>query len=611
MKKLIRFLSKGHKAPRRAAPHFIILFCGLCCSFNSFALSGQAYLDRFNTFMAWYETIPIVPSPEFLDFVKGSTPLANKLRNKWLYELARIKDWPKYTAYYQPTSDINLQCYNQLAQYNLGHQEVVLKTAAPLWLSGESRPPACNVLFDLLLKNKNFDQNLITQRIMLALDKRNLQLARYLLKQYSEPHLADTQKINDIYQRPTRISTLKPGGISGDFYVYGLKRLVSINMDQAIKLWKQAIRKKMLTQSQQQTFLAHVALYKAMRNSPDALEWFEKIKPQYYTDVLVDWEIRFALKNNDWPKVEQLITISKNKDTPAWQYWLARALEKQGKKSAAIALYEPLAKSRQYYGFLASIRLKKIPSFENEKTTTQLAVLKPYKPIIDQVKHLYVTKQSAQASRLLNDFISELPKEEASALVYWVDSNLQWHEKSLYLSNNETLNNQLMLRFPLAYNNTVKMYAKEYTMPSEFVYAIIRQESGFKEDVVSGAGARGLMQVMPATASAVSKMSKIPYSDKNQLFSSDKNINIGIAYLKHLAKRFRNHPMLIAAAYNAGPHQVVYWLKNHPPKEMDLWIETLPWQETRNYLKNVMAFCVVYQYRLNQKPNLTEFLMPL
>ena len=94
------------------------------------------------------------------------------------------------------------------------------------------------------------------------------------------------------------------------------------------------------------------------------------------------------------------------------------------------------------------------------------------------------------------------------------------------------------------------------------------------------------------------------------IFTSNKNINIGIAYLQQLAKRFSQHPVLMAAAYNAGPRQAYYWLKNHPPKEIDVWIETLPWQETRNYLKNVTAFYVVYQYRLKQKPDMSRFLQP-
>ncbi|WP_298626535.1 transglycosylase SLT domain-containing protein [uncultured Legionella sp.] len=589
----------------------IVLLCGMIWTLPSFSLSGQAYMDRFNTFMGWYQQIPINPSPEFLEFVKGSTYLSNKLRNKWLYELARIKDWSNYVAYYQPTDDMNLVCYDKIAKFNLGQDKEALAESAPIWLTGESRPQACNTLFDMLLKHNNFDQNLITQRIDLALDKRNVQLARYLMKQYKTPHDAEIQSLANVHQNPSHISKLTPGTTNGQLYLYGLKKMVSINMDKALLLWKQANTNKLLNEPQRQAFLAHIALYKAMRNHEDSLEWFAKVKPEYYNDALVDWQIRFALKNHDWKHVAQFISQSKNKDTPCWQYWLARALEAQGKNDEAIAIYEPLAKNRQYYGFLASIRLRKSPSFQNEKTTTSLAALKPYQPVIDQIKSFYKAKQNTEASRLLNDFISELPKEEASALAYWVDSELGWHSKSVHLSNNELLNDQLLLRFPLAYKSTVKSYANQYSVPAEFVYAIIRQESGFREDVVSSVGARGLMQVMPQTASAVSKMSKIPYNDQQQLFLSNKNINIGIAYLQQLTKRFSNHPVLVAAAYNAGPRQVVYWLKNHPPKEIDVWIETLPWQETRNYLKNVTAFYVVYQYRLNQKPDLNHFLAPL
>ena len=589
----------------------MLMLCGLTWSITSFSLSGQAYMDRFNTFSAWYQQLPFVPTPAFLDFVKESTPLANKLRDKWLYELARTKDWKQYLAYYQPTSDMNLVCYNQIARYNLGQEEEVLKDAAPIWLVGESRPQACNTLFDILLKNDKFNQNLITQRITLALDKRNISLARYLLKHYKVPHPKQADLLSAIHQRPLLITALEPGQFNSNIYLYGLKRLVSINIDQAIKVWNFPKTKQIMNETHQQAFLAHIALYKAMRNSDDTLAWFNLIKPQYYNEVLMDWQIRFALKLGHWTRVEALINNAKNKDLPCWQYWLARAVEAQGRKAEAQTIFEPLAKSRQYYGFLASLRLNKKPSFENEKVTTDLSALKPYQPIIDQIHNFHLAKQDAQASRLLNDFISELPKEDASALVYWVDSTLQWHGKSVYLSNSEKLNNQLMLRFPLAYQNTVKQYAKQYSVPPEFVYAIIRQESGFRDDVVSSAGAQGLMQVMPATARAVSKTGKIAYSDKKELFSSQKNINIGTAYLQQLGKRFSQHPLLMVAAYNAGPRQAAHWWKTHPPKDIDIWIETLPWYETRNYIKNVIAFYAVYQYRTQQKSDLSPFMNEL
>lgn len=589
----------------------IILLCGLLSAQTTLALTGPEYMERFNTYLSFSKNLPISTTPVFIDFIQGTTPLSNKLRERWLYELARTKDWANYHQYYQPSNDINLVCYEQIAKYNLGAHQEALEDSIPLWLSGESKPPACNSLFELLLKDDKLEQKLITQRIALALDKRNIPLVRYLLKQYKIPQPETTQALNAVIQNPNTIGQLKSGSLNSELYLYGLKRMVSINMDKALQLWQQSKTSQMLNQAQQQVFLAHIALYKAMRNSEDTPQWFAKVAPLYYNDTLMDWQIRFALKRNDWNQVSTLINNAKNKDTPCWQYWLGRALEEQGKTPEARTIYEHLAANRQYYGFLASLRLKQPPSFTNEVPVTNLDLLKPYQEFLDQVKTLYLSKNTLQASRLLNDFVSELPKDEASALVYWIDTTLQWHGKSVYLSNNDRLNNQLLLRFPLAYKTTVQQYAKKYAVPSEFVYAIIRQESGFREDATSLVGARGLMQVMPYTASVVSKAERIAYQNKEQLFLSEKNINIGVAYLKQLAKRFNYHPILIAAAYNAGPKQVVYWLKTHPPKEIDVWIETLPWQETRNYLKNVMAFYVVYQYRLSQKPNVARFLAPL
>ena len=249
-------------------------------------------------------------------------------------------------------------------------------------------------------------------------------------------------------------------------------------------------------------------------------------------------------------------------------------------------------------------------NFENVPVHHDPLTLAIYKPITDQVKELYNSHQSWLASRLLNDFNSELPKNEKSALAYWVAHELQWNGKSVYLSNNEELGNQLSLRFPLAYQPIIRNFALRYHVPQPLIFAMIRQESTFFDDIVSSAGANGLMQVMPLTAKIVAKRAHIPYNNPKELFVSDKNIHIGVAYLQQLAHQFRSHPVLVVAAYNAGPRQVNLWLKNHPPKEIDIWIETLPWQETRNYLKNVIAFYAVYQYRLGEKPNLDAFMQP-
>jgi soluble lytic murein transglycosylase len=188
---------------------------------------------------------------------------------------------------------------------------------------------------------------------------------------------------------------------------------------------------------------------------------------------------------------------------------------------------------------------------------------------------------------------------------------MNWYGKTIYLSGADDMKDQLLLRFPLVYLRLIQQLSQNYGIPAELILAIIRQESAFRDDIVSSAGAKGLMQLMPQTAALIAKREKIAYRSKQDLFLSSKNINLGVAYLHELAKHFHGHPLLMAAAYNAGPRQVTYWISNHPPQDIDIWIETLPWKETRNYLKNIIAFYAVYQYRMHTKPDLKIFMRPV
>lgn len=588
----------------------IASFCFLLYLFINvtYASSAQEYLAKYNQFNEWYQHLPIAPQQEFLDFISQTSPLSQKLREKWLYELARKKDWSNYTKYYQYSNDPGLQCYALMARYDLGPKPLAVLSAKTIWRTDAILPKPCDLLFSMMFAQHEFDDSDITERLVIALDKPNLPLATYLLKQYKPARLDEILKLMLIHQNPKRISLLSNTPLHREFFLYGLKRMVIANMDLALQVWQRPETKSLLKLKQQQAFLAHIALFKAMRNHPDTQYWFAKIKPDFYNETLLDWQIRFALKYKQWHRVRALIGILKEKDSPCWQYWMARALEAQGQKDTALGLYQTLAKTRNYYGFLASHRLKQHLSFDNERTVTDQRALVPYRSVIEQIRALYFSKQYAQASRIISDFASELPKEDKSALAYWVEHSLQWHSKAIALSSTDDLNNQLSLRFPLSYHQEINAYAKNYQIAPELIYAIIRQESSFRDDVTSSAGARGLMQVMPTTATLVAKQHKIPFTNKKQLFSSEKNIHLGTAYLKQLAKQFASHPILMIAAYNAGPRQAANWLRNYPTDDIDIWIETLPWLETRNYLKNVISFYAVYQYRLQARSDFSALM---
>lgn len=572
------------------------------------ATPAQTYLTKFTTYLHWSQHLPSEPTENFLAFIKTPSPLTNKLREKWLYQLAHQKNWAAFYQYYRPSSDKTLQCYAQTAAYEEGDPEEAWKHARALWLTGHSLPNACNALFNTMLNRHAISNDLIQKRISLALKANHPSLARYLLKQYQPARIEDAEQLTLITQHPTRIGLLKPGPFRGDFYLYGLSRLLQNNVKQTKTLWAMAHAQHFMTEAQEQNFLAQMAQLQAMNNQPDALTWFAQVKPAFYHETLLEWEMRFALQHEQWRTLIYLISHSKKKHEPYHQYWMARALEALGETKTAQALYAQLASKRDYYGFLASLKLHQKPNFEAEPLLTQTKnALLTYQPILDQIKTLYTSHLRLDAIKLLHDFVSELPKPEKAAVAQWVGQTLQWHAKAIHLSSDEALKNQLHIRFPLIYQTTIQNYAQHYDVPAALVYAIIRQESAFQTDIASPVGAQGLMQLMPTTAKSIAKQTNIPYVDAKQLAQSDTNIRIGTAYLQQLSKRFHQHPLLMAAAYNAGPRQVNHWLSENHSKAVDLWIETLPWHETRNYLKNIAAFYMVYQYRMNKSPILTPF----
>lgn len=586
------------------------MLCGLCLLLATCASTPHvpSYLDRFAQYISWSKHLPEKPSPLFIEFIQEDTPLARKLREKWLFSLAKQKEWGLYSAYYQPSKSKSLQCYAQYALYQTEQQKEAIDASKILWLTGDELPLACDLLFKRLIADHVIDDDLILERVRLALEKRHVALAKYLvtLAKLEDPHEKRTLEL--IHKRPTRITNLSPSSLHSHYYLYGLKRLISSNPKHAIELWENAKTKKILNSKQEQAFLSHLALYQAIRNKPDAADWFKQIKPDAYNETLLDWQIRFSLRHHEWQRVKALIALSEKREEPGWQYWLARAEEAEGHLDAAHEIYETLAKQRHYYGFLASVRLKQPMAFEEEVTTESPELLAHYEPIIEQIKQLYAAHKHTEASRMANDFSSELPKTHKSAFVAWVANVLHWTGKSVYLSGDKALNDQLSLRFPIAHKSIIQNYAKQYDLPEALVYAVIRQESAFRHDVTSPVGAHGLMQLMPKTAKHIARKQHIAYRDTRDLFIPEKNISLGVAYLAYLAKKFDHNPALMIAAYNAGPHQVKRWIRAYPTQEIDIWVDTLPFGETRNYIKAVIAFYAVYQHRLNQKPNLNAFI---
>lgn len=584
----------------------IIFSALLLVMYTNITYSDAAYLQKFLNYQKWSENLPDYADPSFIEFIANDSPLTKKLREKWLYKLAEKKDFGTYNKYYIPSEDINLQCYSLQARLAFEDESKVIPDITKLWLTGNSQPKACNKVFNILLSDTTTKNQLINARATTALKTNNISLTRYLLKQSEPSQNNKLLLLNIISSNPRKIGMLKPGFLHGELCLYGLKILTKRDPELAVKLYNTKA-KKIMSEQQQQEFLAHFALFKLLRNKDDALFWLNKVNKKYYTNALLDLEIRYTIAHKNWQKLITLIDNAKNKDELQLKYWQARAYEALGNEDRAKEIYLDVSMHRNYYGFLASQKLKKKLHYNDEEVIPSKTTLAIYKPIIEQIKQLYSSNKILQASRLINDFSSELDKKERSALAYWIAKELSWNGKSIYICNTKELFNQLALRFPIPHKKIINENAKRRNISLPLIYAIIRQESAFFEKIVSSAGANGLMQIMPTTARIVAKQAKIPYKNHKELMIPSKNISIGAAYLQQLANRFSDNPILMIAAYNAGPKQVNYWLETNPNQDMDIWIETIPWTETRNYIKNVIAFYAIYQYRLYNKSSLDEF----
>jgi len=580
--------------------------CALCIPLN--AVANVQYLEKFNTYRYWSTHLPPTDNPQLLQFIEQPGPLAKTLREQWLTFLGDKQNWPVLAHYYQPSSSIGLQCYAALAYWQTGQRDKAIRIATPLWLDGHPKPNACNAIFHQLSQQPQWHTHFWSRRISKALDQKELLLARQLLHRGNKDDQLAADNFWRIQTQPEFFTKLKPGPWRGEQTLYALKRMVELNRKNILSYYQKAIASNMLNADQVQRFNAHMALYLYMRNDKQAYVWQSRVSPPYLNATLLEWQMRYSLLHGKWSQVQSAILRLPKPYTPEQNYWLAQAQKHLNQNESAQLRLRKLAKERNYYGFLASHQLHIKPSFQENPACMASMLPVEYQPLLAEVKHLYDTQSAGRAGALLHNFILELPQQEKCALVGWVSDSLNWPTEAIILSNEPQLINQINVRFPTKYAAFVKNKAKQFHLDPAFVYAIIRQESAFHPQVKSPVGARGLMQMMPRTAKLITQHYHIPYRLDEELYTPYKNIEIGTQYLAHLSHLFGQHPLLIAAAYNAGPQAVNRWISLYPTTDIVTWIDTLPWKETRNYLKNIIAFQTIYQHRLGAPTSMNDML---
>lgn len=546
-------------------------------------------------------------------------PYLTQLRNEWLQELAKQKKWAQFIKVYKKTKDINVECLFYTAQAQLNPKKALPEKVKTLWLNQHEPSPACQTLFHLWETQGGLSTALIWEKVQLAFSEKKIGLAKKWAQHLPRQAQKTVHAWEKLLKKPELL--LQPSfsvpaptpALRAIIFTQGILALTQKEPEKALSWWKKNHMKQAFSSTQIHTIERTIGIQLAHKKSPLAKDFLARLPKESLDKAGYEWRVRLALAQANWPEVLKWIQAMPEalQNENGWQYWRARALAQLKKKAEAETIYKSLAEDRHYYGFLASMQLNASPQLKNKaiqvppSTLSQVANL----PAIVRFEELLKVKRNAQARIEWFRAIDRMNDMQVRAAAKIAQKMKLYDIAILTIARTQHLDD-LHLRFPLAHHYTILHHARKCQLDPAWVYAVTRQESAFFNEAVSPAGARGLMQVLPSTALSLAKQHTIPYHGESSLHHPTTNIQIGVLYLKHLKQKMHNHPVIAMASYNAGPTRTAKWL---PQQNMEaaVWIETIPYRETREYIKNVIAFTEIYGNQLHTPWILSRMLIPI
>lgn len=562
-------------------------------------------------------------------------PLGVRYLGNYLRATGKRKRWGDYldAAAREPKSE-SLRCYYARAKRARGAEQEAWELARRLWLSPSSVDDACDPLFKLWLGAGGLDDALVWQRASLAFASREGGLLRYIASLGSKELQPALTALRRSYRQPQRSVELA-NGLGGPFkdelLTLGLERYSRYDPAKALRQFE-SLDDEVLSPEQTERVVSAIAFRGLLERDEAVRGWVDAGLPQWTDDTLTELRLRWAIAEQDWSAIDRLFVAlsSDAQENATWRYWHARSLEARGISSDAQLLYAAVAEERSYYGFLSADKMGLPYSYQERP---QDAFLNPPNDVLKGSPQGKGNPQDASKDHLFARDISLPPwTEQALLRVHelnalgetrlaegeWtyalrrLDSDQQlafariakaqgWHRLSIDAANAGRHWDALDLRFPLAFLDDFDQRASAQSLAVSELMAIARRESAFSPTARSSVGARGLMQLMPATGRSMARKVGVPVSAKS-LDDVQYNITLGSAYYGQLLERFEGNRAVALAAYNAGPNRVKNWLRADLP--LDAWIETIPYRETRDYVKAVLAYSVVFDYRLGKKTQL-------
>jgi soluble lytic murein transglycosylase len=525
------------------------------------------------------------------------------LRVKWLKYLAKHKRWKTFSKNYQATTNAQLQCHYYWGQYQLGKKSAAMVGAKKLWVVGVSQPKACDQLFKRLVSSSLFSKKMVWTRFRLALENRKIRLAEYLKRLLNKKQSKTADFWIKVHKNPQLVKSSSDwkhdAAQKGLIFAHGVDRLARTEPVKALNIWDRHKAGFKIDLQRSKRLERRLAIALAFNKNHLAYQRLDQL--QDADNTVREWQIRAALNEQNWSHVntalEYLPETEKSKEK--WLYWQGRAYLQTGKKQESRLIFKQLATRRSYYGFLAAnalqlgVQLRDHPVLVEQQQIRDLKQLEPFK-VVSEFKAIGRSQEAKYNWWYAVNSVTVEGKIIAAKLA----EQWGWNQIAIFTIARAKHWDDVKLRFPLIYVEQVQKNAKRQQLDPAIVFGLIRRESAFNQNAMSPVGARGLMQIMPRTGKQIARDLKEKWRSKNILFNPEVNIKYGTFYYKQLLDKYNGHFALAAAAYNAGPHRVKKWLPEKAVVPADIWIETIPFTETREYVAAVLSYALIYQQRM-------------
>jgi len=535
-------------------------------------------------------------------------PFAYHARGRWLDTLARRGDWESYLQYFDDRANTRLQCISFQARLKLNRVEGLNEDIGKIWLRGYSQPPQCDTPFAYYLKSHENPEEIIWARIDKAFKARRPDLALYLGRKLDAQSRASVEAWYRAHKRPEqslkKLSEAKDSELNRGIIVHAFDRLARKDSLKALEAWNLIADQFAFSAEQSAQVQLRIALSAALQHQPEARALLSGLDPEVMNDQAYLWLARIQLRERDWSGLMNTI----NQMPPhlheenEWQYWLSRSMEQEGELNGSVSLLEQLSTKSSYYGFLAADKLHREYQIEQENAASagvDEELFLSENPHMLRARELYYLDRLVDAKREWFQALRYLDQNQIKQAAT-LASKWKWHDSAIRTVAKTEHRSDYTLRFPMPYKRQVLEHAQARELDPSLIYGVMRRESLFDPLARSSVGALGLMQLMPSTARNVASSLGMKRPRKADILSVENNIRLGTHYLRTVMNRFEDNVALAAAAYNAGPGRVKKWLPRDQTMSADLWVETVPFKETRNYVQAVLAYSTVFDRSLGK-----------